>query len=336
MNVDKLSKISLIFIAAVVLFVILNQFQAFLRPFFIALILSFLFVPFTRMSKQKKRTVWLITAGILIGLFFLVGFISALFVEDTTEDLPEESKVQTFEETISSKSFTFMNKNYELSNIIDFSQISNLIQQSISKIVSAVSGFLTEFFLILVFMFFLLPSHDMTVQKIAQDLKPSTRKKFLSALEQIEKSIRSYLSIKALISLLTAITSGIVMYVFGVNFVALFMLLIFILNFIPNFGSIVAVTVVLVTHFLTAPFSPLFFVLAALLIAIQIVVGNIIEPKYTGRGLELSPIIILLSLFFWGTVWGIGGMFFAVPLTSIIKIILQNIDMTKGIVTYLK
>lgn len=336
MSLDKLSKVAIIFMAAVILFVILHQFQAFLRPFFIAVILSFLFVPITRMSKEKKRTMWLTTAGVLLSLFFLVGLLSAVFVEDTTEDLPQESGAQSIEQSFSSKSVALFGQEYELSSIIDFSQITSLIQGSISSLVSAVSGFFTEFFLILIFMFFLLPSHDATVFKIAQDLTPSSRKKFLGALEQIEKSIRSYLSIKTLISLATALLSGLVMFVFGVKFVVLFMILIFLLNFIPNFGSIAAVSVVLITHFLTAEFTPLFFVLAFLLISIQIIIGNVVEPKYTGRGLELSPVIILLSLFFWGTVWGIGGMFFAVPLTSIIKIVLQNIDTTKGIVAYLK
>ena len=336
MNLNRLSQFSIIFLAAVIFFVILYQFQGFLRPFFIALILSFLFVPITRMSKRKKRTIWLITGGVIITLFLVVAAISAIFVEETTEDLPSDNNSQTFQEYFESTKFTFMNEKYKLSNIIDFSRITELTRGTIPALVTAVSSFFTEFFLVLIFMFFLIPSHDATVQKIAQDLNPSSKKKFLSALDQIEKSIRSYLSIKTITSLATAILSGIVMYIFGVKFVMLFMILIFLLNFIPSFGSIVAVTLVLITHFLTTDFSSLFFVLAFLLITIQVIIGNIIEPQYAGKGLELSPIIILLSLFFWGTVWGIAGMFFAVPLTSIIKIILQNIDETKGFVTYLK
>lgn len=336
MDVNRLAQFSIVFLAAVVFFVILYQFQGFLRPFFIALILSFLFVPITRMSKQKKRTMWLVTLGVIIILFIVVTALSAIFVEDTAEDLPSEDNTQSFQQTFESKSFSLFGQEYELANVIDFSRITQFTRGSITTIISTVSSFFTEFFLVLIFMFFLIPSHDATVQKIAQDLKPATKKKFLSVLNQIEKSIRSYLVIKTITSLVTSLLSGIVMFIFGVDFIMLFMILIFLLNFIPNFGSIVAVTVVLVTHFLTSDFSSLFFVLAFLLIAIQVIIGSIIEPQYAGRGLELSPIVILLSLFFWGTVWGIGGMFFAVPLTSIIKIILQNIDETKGIVTYLK
>lgn len=336
MNLTKLSQVSIIFISLVVFFVILHQFQGFLRPFFIAVILSFLFVPLTRMSRETKRTIWLTTAGIILALFFIVFVLSSIFVEDTAEDLPDETNQKGVDELISSKSLTFFGEERELSNLIDFEKITEMIQNSLSSLLSAVSGFFTEFFLVLIFMFFLLPSHDITLNRICQDLTPQGRRKFSSTLNQIEKSIRSYLSIKTMTSLATAALSGIVMLAFGVKFTMLFMLLIFFLNFIPTFGSIVAVTVVLVTHFFTAEFSALFFVLAFLLISIQIVIGNIIEPKYTGKGLELSPVIILLSLFFWGTVWGVGGMFFAVPLTAIIKIILQNIDATKDIVTYLK
>ena len=76
-------------------------------------------------------------------------------------------------------------------------------------------------------------------------------------------------------------------------------------------------------------------VLGIFLVLTQIIFGNFLEPKIAGKELELSPILILLSLFFWGSVWGIGGMFFAVPLTSILKIILSNIDSTKKIVPFM-
>lgn len=336
MNLPKIAQVSIIFMALVVFFVILHQFQGFLRPFFVAVILSFLFVPLTRMSRETKRTIWLTTAGIIVALFFIVFVLSSIFVEDTAEDLPTQGDSKGVDELISSKSLTFFGEEHQVSALIDFERISEMIQNSLSSLLSAVSGFFTEFFLVLIFMFFLLPSHDITLNRICQDLTPQGRKKFSSTLEQIEKSIRSYLTIKTMTSLATAALSGIVMLAFGVKFTMLFMLLIFFLNFIPTFGSIVAVTIVLVAHFFTADFSALFFVLAFLLTSIQIIIGNIIEPKYTGKGLELSPVIILLSLFFWGTVWGVGGMFFAVPLTAIIKIILQNIDATKDIVTYLK
>ena len=84
-----------------------------------------------------------------------------------------------------------------------------------------------------------------------------------------------------------------------------------------------------------AGFGAGFVVLTVLLILIQVVFGNIIEPKFTGRRLELSPLVVLLSLFFWGAVWGIGGMLFSVPLTLTIKILLRQNRSTEDLAKYI-
>ena len=337
MDIDKLSKISLIFIALVIVFFILYEFQEFLRPFIIALILSFLFVPLTRMSKQRRRTIWLVTFVIIAGLFFSVAVLSSLFLEDTTDDLQEDRTQEDFYiEKLVEESFTFGGAQYSISQFVDSDEVSEYIEEIAYSMFETSTSFLTEFFLVLVFLFFLLPSHDLTVEKIGRSLNPASREKFLQALTQIETNIRHYLSIKSAISGATAVFSAIIMFAFDVSFLILLTFLIFFLNFIPTLGSIIAVTVVLLVNLATAGISLMFFVFAALIIAVQLIMGNFIDPKYVGKGLELSPIIVLLSLFFWGSVWGIAGMFFAVPLTSIMKIVLSNIDGTKDVVKFLK
>ncbi|MCA9487245.1 MAG: AI-2E family transporter, partial [Nanoarchaeota archaeon] len=176
---------------------------------------------------------------------------------------------------------------------------------------------------------------DLSIARVCTELESRKSETFRNALLQIEESIRSYLGIKALVSLGTALGSGLVMFFFQVDYVLLFSLLTFFLNFIPNIGSFIAVAIVVLFQIFASGFSSSLFLLLALLVLVQIIFGNILEPKIAGKQLELSPIIILLSLFFWGTIWGIGGMLFAVPLTSIIKIVLQNIDATKSVVRYL-
>jgi len=112
--------------------------------------------------------------------------------------------------------------------------------------------------------------------------------------------------------------------------------LIFLFNFIPYIGSLVAVTLPIILSILKyadEPWKPLLITL--LLLLIQRVVDNFIEPRLTGRKLGLSPLIVLLSLAFWGWLWGIVGMILAVPLTVIAKIILENIPETKPLATLL-
>lgn len=335
MSQNKLVDISIIFIALIFLFVVLHQFQTFLRPFVIALILSFLFVPFTRLPSHKKKTIWLTTTAITASLFLVIVFLSVLFVDESVNEEPEEEVQTSLEELLNLEPIKVGDSEFDLNSVADPKEIAQSVGSFIRNIVSSLGSFFSEALLSLLFLFFILPTHDATVNKISSGLDHNSKKKFIKALEQIEKSIRDYLAIKSMVSLLTALLSAVIMVLFGVKFVVFFAVMIFLLNFIPTIGSILAVLVVVVIHFLTSDFSGLVILFAILMILVQIIVGNIIEPQLAGKKLNLSPVVILLSLFFWSAIWGIGGMFFAVPLTSIIKIVLQNNDSTKGFVPFL-
>ncbi|MCA9459733.1 MAG: AI-2E family transporter [Nanoarchaeota archaeon] len=300
--------------------------------------LSFLFVPLTRLSHERKRTIWITTFAVIAGLFALTFIITSFLASDSSdvETIPQDQNFQNNIETISSNvKFNLGDEDISLSKFVDAKKIGEIIGNLVSGFLSGLGTFFTEFILVMIFLMFLLPSHDATINKISKKMDAKGKEKFCNAMQDIEKNIRTYLTIKSAVSLLTAILSGLVMFFFGVKFLILFMFLIFMLNFIPSIGSFIAVSIVLGSDLFISGFSISFIFLAILLIAIQIIIGNILEPKVSGKQLELSPIFILLSLFFWGSVWGIGGMFFAVPLTSIIKIILQNIDATKKFVPFI-
>ncbi len=100
----------------------------------------------------------------------------------------------------------------------------------------------------------------------------------------------------------------------------------FFLNYIPNFGALIATVMpILVTILQTGSFG-LTAVVAGLLIVGHNLIGNLVEPKLLGRSLRLSPLLVLISLIFWGWMWGMMGAVLAVPITSIIKIICQNVE----------
>jgi len=335
MNYSKLANLSIIFIGFVLLFFILKEFSSFLRPFFIALILSFLFVPITRASRKKKILV-VINTFIIIFILFLFGTLfGTLFLQDTTQvNVQEINKTNSFFSNLNVK-ISFSGKEYSLYDYIDPKTITSKLSKEAGVLFSSTTNFFKELFLILLFLMFILPSFDIMKKRIESRLTKSEKSKFRTSLDEIEKSIRVYLSVKSLISLGTALVSGIVMYFFDVKYMFLFMVIFFILNFIPSIGSFIAVVLVIFSYFLYNGFGVNLFILSLLLILVQIIFGNILEPKITGNKLELSPVIILLSLFFWGYIWGFGGMLFAVPLTSIIKIILSNIEGTKNMVVFL-
>ncbi|HUG82320.1 MAG TPA: AI-2E family transporter [Bryobacterales bacterium] len=143
-------------------------------------------------------------------------------------------------------------------------------------------------------------------------------------------SVRDYLAIKTLVSLITgALVAGWV-WALGVDFPLLWGLLAFLLNFIPNIGSIIAGVPAVLLAFLQFG-AGVALAVAAGYIAINTVIGNIIEPRIMGQGLGLSALVVFMSLIFWGWLWGAVGMLLSVPLTMTLKIALEIREDTRWI-----
>ena len=106
-------------------------------------------------------------------------------------------------------------------------------------------------------------------------------------------------------------------------------LIIFILNYIPYIGSLIAVAFPVIMSVLQFYSASLTLVLLIGLMLCQIVVGNLIEPRLTGKTLNLSPVVILLALSIWGSIWGVSGMILSVPIMVMIMIILSEFRSTK-------
>jgi predicted PurR-regulated permease PerM len=152
----------------------------------------------------------------------------------------------------------------------------------------------------------------------------------LPKLEIIMQKQNQYFSAKTLVSLITGILISIILAIIGVDFPLLWGALAFILNFIPNIGSIIAaIPACLLALVQISPLSALFTAIAYL--AVNMVMGNIVEPRLIGKTVGLSPLIVFLSLIFWGWVLGIVGMLLATPLTITIKIVFDSMDSTKHI-----
>jgi predicted PurR-regulated permease PerM len=117
----------------------------------------------------------------------------------------------------------------------------------------------------------------------------------------------------------------VVLSAFGVDFAVLFGFLTFLLNFIPSLGSIASIGLAsIIAAFQFGSVFPALWILL-LLVGLDAVISNFLEPKLMGQGLGLSPLVVLFSLFFWGWLWGIPGMILAVPLMAIIKIVCANV-----------
>ena len=139
------------------------------------------------------------------------------------------------------------------------------------------------------------------------------------------RQIQNYLAIKTVVSVATGLLAGVWVWALDIDFPLLWGLIAFLFNYIPNLGSIfAAVGPVLLAIVQFGPGRAIS--VAAGYVAINLVFGNVVEPLMLGRRLGLSTLVVLLSLVFWGWVWGPMGMLLAVPLTMMVKIALENTE----------
>ncbi len=150
--------------------------------------------------------------------------------------------------------------------------------------------------------------------------------------QEINQQVRSYLSLKTVISIFTGLAFGIALRLFGVPMAFTFGVMAFLLNFVPNVGPIVA-SLLPIPLIIFDPDGSLMWMIGVISVTstIQLISGNLIEPKIMGESSDLHPVTILLALMFWGMMWGVIGMFLATPITAAIKIMLERIQQTRPV-----
>jgi len=334
------SKTTKVLLGILVLFAvgfILNILGSIFKPFLIALFFSFVLdTPIKLMRKVKipKIIAIIIVLIITFVLFYLIGLLIYSNIDSFVTEFP---KYQT-------KFNEFYLKILELLKIPQedvnqyYSQIdwSELLQKlSIPKILSSSVGsfinFLANLFLILIFTIYILLGREHLASRVEKAFPGEQSEKFYNVFDNINRGMQKYLIAKTVISLGTGLCAAIVLLIFGVDFAWIWGLLTFLLNFIPNIGSIIAtIPPILVAIFQFGGLFPVVWV-AILLITIQMTWGNIIEPAFMGKSLNMSPLVVIVSLIFWGFIWGPIGMILAVPISSSIQIVCANIETLKPI-----
>lgn len=303
-------------------------------PFFIALIFWFLIKEIRGLLKKIKyidKVPNIILNTIAFAIIFAilggVGKILAMNIQQLSKELPAYQKNIT--DITASINQTF---NIDIVNSIkDF-----LGEYEYSKLLSGVFNSITDLFgdafLIIIYTLFLLLEEPFFTKKInAIYAEKDEQDDVIDILSKINKSIGSYISIKTLVSLLTGFLSYFALLFLNVDAPIFWAFLIFILNYIPTVGSLVATT--FPAFFAMLQFGEVMPGIWVLIIvgAIQLIVGNYIDPKLTGDSLNISPLIIIFGLAFWGAIWGIIGMFLSVPVTVMLIIILSEVPATRPI-----
>lgn len=200
--------------------------------------------------------------------------------------------------------------------------VLNWVGQGVSAVVSLLSNLLI---VVITTSFLLLEASDLE-EKL--QVAFGTNSNAVPGLTDAAQKVQRYLALKTVISLLTGALAGLICAVVGLPFPVLWGLIAFLLNYVPAIGSIVAaVPPVALATVALSPGHALVVMLGYL--AINIGIGNILDPRLMGRRLGLSPLVVLLSLFLWGFVWGPAGTLLAVPMMVVLKLVLETSDSTR-------
>lgn len=155
------------------------------------------------------------------------------------------------------------------------------------------------------------------------------------AIKEMLANVSVYLSVKLTASVATGLVAAAILFGFQVKLAALFAMFMFLLNFIPSVGSIIAVLLPAPVLFLQYGLGSQFFLVIGLLAATEFTIGNLIEPRFLGEGMDLHPAAVVACLIFWTLVWGVPGAFLSVPITASIKIVLSKIKHTRPVAEFL-
>jgi len=293
-------------------------------PFLLAMFLAMVTLPLLNWMRDKRvptplavLATLILALSIVVGLGVMIGgSISQIADEIPTyrERLEEISggaiaQLEGLGLPVSQEAFT---------DLVQPDRVWEYAQTGLKSIATALSN-LFLVLLTIVFVLFEAAGIPAKLQKAFGHRRNTER------YEKIKSEIQQYLRAKTVISLTTGLLVGVGLWIVGVDSPFLWASLAFVLNYIPSLGSIIAaVPPVLLAMVQLGPVQAL--VVAIIFIVVNVVLGNVAEPYLVGRKVGLSTLFVFLSLVFWGWVWGPVGMLLSVPLTMIVKIMLENTE----------
>jgi AI-2 transport protein TqsA len=304
--------------------------ESILVPFLMSLFIAVVCSPPLQWLKKKgvqDSLAMLIVIATIVISGVIVGIIVGASISDFTNDLPE------YEARLTILSNEVFEKLAGWGVSFDYSQIMksfnpSAVMSTVGTVLASLGTLITNSFFILLAVVFILAEGNALAEKVKATGNDS--KKTMEAIDKFIRSVNQYIAIKSMMSLLTGGVVLIWLWLLGVDYFVLWGLLTFLLNFIPNFGSIIAAVPPMLLATVQLGFGDALLVAAGFLI-VNMVVGNILEPRIMGRGLNLSTLVVFMSLVFWGWVLGPVGMLLSVPLTMTVKIALESFDDTRWI-----
>lgn len=307
--------------------------QSLIIPFIIAFLLWFLTIEIRTLLNRFSFFKKYVPDGLKnIVVFLLMTFVLVEVVQTLISNISElTASYSTYESNLkqvlkSVQSATNIDIEKNINNFTENLDIGGML----STLVNGLSGFLGNATMILVYALFIFLEEVSIKDKIKKVFDTETGyNRFLQTITRIEKSVFDYLRLKTVVSLLTGALSYFVLLFVGIDSPMFWAFLIFLLNYIPTIGSLVAT--VFPAIFSLVQFGTLtpFLVILIVVGTIQLIVGNVVEPRLMGKSLNISPLVTIIALAVWGKIWGIIGMVLSVPIMVVLIIVLSQFDKTK-------
>ena len=311
-------------------FYILSIGQQFIVPFLLALFLTSFIVGIANFYnwhiKNQPISYFLSISSIFILLYFIGQIFSTNYVQ-----LVEVAPV--YQEKITSY-MTTLNAQYQILERININTFVSYINfpTLIQFFGNIITSFLANASIVFLYTLFLLLEYRYFTKKMKILAARSRHEdEILQTIHQIREDIASYFFFKSMIALTTASISYIIMLFTGLDFALFWAFVIFILDFIPNIGSFIAMLFPIIFGFIQFDTFTLAFLNMFGIIAIQMLMSNIVEPKLMGNKLNLSALVIMLSLGFWAILWWGMGMILAMPIMVSLNIVFSKFEATQGI-----
>jgi len=299
--------------------------QSIVVPFMLAVFAALIASPILLWMQRKGIPTWLSVLAIvlvMVAAVGLMGYVAGASLQDFSDRVPfyKQQFVAQLDTASRNLNPDAASALKDLFNVFDPAKAMGLA----AGLLSGVGGALTNAALIVFILVFILLEVSDFPKKLQLAIPHS--RVVLDYVSEVANSIKRYLAVKTMVSLATGISAGVLVGLVGIDFAILWGLLAFLLNYIPSIGSILAA----VPPVLLIQFGPGAAIGVALgYVGINAVFGNLLEPRLAGHRVGLSPLVVFLSLVFWGWVLGAVGMLISVPLTASIKIALETSESTR-------
>jgi len=333
----SLSRFCYTLLSIILVGILLDQLQTFLIPLVFSFALWFVIRKLRNtINKYIKIPFWLGSALASILIILVLVLFSQLLTTQVKGFMEKDN--------LDKYSNNFEKIGAEITDLVGYEALQNGLEQlrsldfagAAQGLIGVLSNLLGNGFMVILYLLFLLLEENSFKSKLKAVYKePKRLASVTDTIRQIAKSIESYITLKTIVSLITGLASYLALRLLGVDFPVFWAMLIFLLNYIPTVGSLVGTVFPALMALIQFQDFSIFFSVLVIIGIIQLIVGNFVEPKIMGESLNISPLVVIVSLTLWGLIWGVIGMVLSVPIMVILIIIFSKIPSTKNIAIFL-